>query len=72
MARTHELSQGAGHRRPVHSREVVGLVETVAGCAPLALVYEVVPVGNQIAQWASFVAERNTAVHTACALLAKV
>ena len=52
-------------------REVVGGVEPLDGIPPVALVHQVVPVGNEVAEGASVVAERNAAVHAAAGLLAE-
>ncbi len=53
-------------------REVVRRVETIDGRAPPIAVDEVVPVGNQVAERASLVAERDPAVHAAGALLHQI
>ena len=48
--------------------EVVGRVQPVDGLAPLPLPREVVPLGDQVAQRTTAVAERDTAVHAAAGL----
>ena len=69
---THEASHGAGQRRAGELGEVVGRVQAVDGRAPLVAVDEVVPVGDQVAERAALVAERDAAVHAARALLAQL
>ena len=49
-------------------REVVGHVELVDRLAPLAPVDEIVPVRDQVAERASFVTERDAAIHAASTL----
>ena len=53
---------------PGELREVVGRVQPVDGVAPAVAVDQVVPLGNQVAQRAAVVAERDTAVHAATGL----
>ena len=48
--------------------EVVGGVQAVDGVAPVAAVHHVVPVGDEVAQRAPVVAERDAAVHAASRL----
>ena len=50
-------------------REVVGRVQPLDGLAPVALPGQVVPLGDQVPQRATVVAERNTAVHATPGLL---
>ena len=50
-------------------REVVGRVQAVDRRLPAVAVDEVVPVGNQVAERAALMAERDAAVHAARALL---
>ena len=45
--------------------EVVGLVQPLDRRAPVVAIDQVVPVGNQVAERAALVAERNAAVHAA-------
>ena len=52
--------------------EVVGGVEPIDGLSPFVAVDEVVPVGDQVAQRAPVVAERDAAVHAAGGLVAQV
>ena len=52
--------------------EVVGLVEHVEGFAPAVFVNQIVPLGDDVAQRAAVVAERNAAVHAASALVAQL
>ena len=47
-------------------------MEGVEGLAPLTAIYEVVPLGNQIAERTALMTERNAAVHAASALLSKL
>ncbi len=49
--------------------EIIGGVEALNGPGPLIAVDEVVPLGDQIPEWAAVVAERNTAVHATRALV---
>ena len=64
---------GAFARRRTQSsrelREVVRRVEPVDGGLPAIAVDEIVPVGNQVAQWTPLVAERDAAVHAARRLI---
>ncbi len=53
-------------------REVVGRVQAVRSVAPVAPVDEIVPFGDEVPERASFVAERDPAVHAASALVARV
>src|SRR3989344_3139351 len=50
-------------------REIIGRVQPLDGFRPLVAVHQVVPVGNDVAERATLVAERNAAVHAARALL---
>ena len=49
--------------------EVVGGVEALDGVGPVVLVHQVVPLGDEVAQRAAVMAERDTAVHAARPLL---
>ena len=49
-------------------REVVRGVQTLDRIFPVVAINEIVPVGNQVAKWATVVTERNTAVHAATSL----
>ena len=49
-------------------REVVGRVQTLDGVVPVVLVDQVVPLGNQVSERATVVAERNSAVHATAGL----
>src|SRR3954469_21809260 len=53
-------------------REVVGRVKTLNRVFPTVAVDEIVPLGNEIAERASLMAERDAAVHAAGALLPHV
>ncbi len=68
----------AEHARPFARRraeapgelgKIVRRVQPVDGRLPPIAVHEIVPVGNQVAQRAALMAERNAAVHAARALL---
>ena len=68
----HRVGVDAQHARRLARRraqpagelgEVVGRVQAVDGVAPVLAVDEVVPVGNQVAERAAVVAERDAAVH---------
>ncbi len=48
IPRTHDASQGGRAQSPGELREVVGGVQTLDAVVPLALVDQVVPLGNQI------------------------
>src|SRR5262249_38536015 len=48
--------------------EVVGGVKLADGLAPLVVVHEVVPIGNDVGERAAGVAERHAAIHAACGL----
>src|SRR5204863_1537317 len=50
-------------------REVVRRVQPLDGVAPVVAVYEVVPVGDDVAERAALVTERDAAVHAARRLL---
>ena len=52
--------------------EVVGGVQSLDGPVPMAAVHQVVPVGDQVAEGAAAVAERDAAVHAARRLLAEL
>ena len=65
---THAASHGAGHRRPGELREVVRRVQTFARRLPLVAVHEVVPLGDQVPERTTRVAERDAAVHAPRAL----
>ena len=52
--------------------EVVGLEQHVQGVFPAVLVNQVIPLGDDVAQRAAVVAERDAAVHAACALGAEL
>ena len=72
MASTQADSHGAGQMRPVNSGKLlVACSWTIASCQ-LVAVDEVVPVGDQVAERAALVAERDAAVHAARALLAQL
>jgi len=46
-------------------------VQPLDGIAPTAAAHQVIPFRDQIAQWASVVAEGNTAIHAAGRLMAQ-
>ncbi len=49
-------------------REVVRCMQPVAGRTPVVAPHGVIPVGDEIAQWAATVTERDTAIHAASRL----
>jgi hypothetical protein len=57
-----------GADQPGELWEVVGRVQLLDRLTPLVAVDEVVPIGDEVAQRAALVAERNPAVHAAGAL----
>ena len=59
---------GCGAKTSRELREVVGAVQLVDRLAPAVAIDEVVPVGDQVAERAAVVAERDAAVHAARAL----
>src|SRR5437660_177446 len=56
--------RGAQPARPLG--EVVRRVQAVDRLAPVVLVHEVVPVGDDVAERTTLVAERDAAVHAPC------
>src|SRR5262249_29895891 len=52
--------------------EVVGRVQPLDGVTPAVLVDEIVPVGDQVAERAALMTERNAAVHAPRALLSQI
>src|SRR5436190_5072682 len=50
--------------------EIVGRMQCLQRGLPLVAIDEVVPVRDQVVDWAAFVTERNTAIHAARRLLA--
>ena len=71
MPSTHELSHGAGQSRPVNSGKLLVACRRSMACAALAAPGEVVPLGDQVAERAALVAERDAAVHAAAGLAAQ-
>ena len=65
MPSTHAASHGAGHSRPVNSGKLLVACSRSIAVAPVVAVDEVVPVGDQVAERAAVVAERDAAVHAA-------
>ena len=49
-------------------REIVGGMQHVQRLLPVATVNQVIPVGNDVVHRTAVVAERNAAIHAACAL----
>src|SRR5271169_910319 len=49
--------------------KIVGPMQPVNGLAPASAIDQIVPVGNYVAERAAFVAEGNSAIHAARALL---
>ena len=68
MPSTHDDSHGAGHSRPVNSGKLLVACSRSIASAPVVAVDEVVPVGDQVAERAAVVAERDAAVHAAAGL----
>ena len=62
----------SGTDQPGELGKVVGAVELIDRVAPLVAKHEVVPVGDQVAQRATFVAEGNPAIHAPRALTAQL
>ena len=60
---------GRGAQPPRELREVVGRVQALHGLGPVVAVDEVVPLGDEVPEWAAVVAERDAAVHAPGALL---
>ncbi len=56
---------------PGELREVVGGVQPLDRITPTIRAHQVVPLGNEIAEWTAVVAERDTAVHAPCRLIAQ-
>ncbi len=71
MPSTHEASQGAGTDSPRKLGKIIGGVELADGIFPASAIDEIVPVGNEIADGASSLAEGHAAIHAASALLAQ-
>ena len=72
ISSTQAASHGAGHSRPVNSGKLLVACSCAIASWKRSLIHEVVPVGDQVAQWAAVVAERNPAVHAARALVAQL
>ena len=66
---TQAASHGRRAQPPGKFGEVVGGVQALHGVGPVVAVDEVVPLGDEVAQRAAVVAERDAAVHAARALL---
>ena len=56
---------GRWTQAPSELREVVGLVEALDSTFSIATTHEVVPLRDEVSQWATVVAEGDSAVHTA-------
>ena len=69
MPSTQAASHGAGHNRPVNSGKLLVACSLSMASAPVAVVDEVVPFRDQVAQRTCLVAEGNTAIHAAPRLL---
>ncbi len=69
MPSTHAASHGAGHKPAGELGEVVRRVQPLDRLAPVFAVHEVVPVGDEVAERAAVVAERDAAVHAATGLV---
>ena len=65
MPSTHEPSHGAGQSRPVNSGKLLVWCSRSIAARQRVAIDEIVPVGNQIAERAALVAERDAAVHAA-------
>ena len=68
MPSTHAASQGAGHRRPVNSGKLLVACRRLDRRLPLVPEDQVVPVGDDVAERAAVVAERDAAVHAPAGL----
>src|SRR6266481_9434402 len=53
-------------------RKVIGRVQPVDRLAPPAAIDEIVPIRNDVPEWATLVAEGNSAIHAAGALRAEL
>ena len=58
--------------RPGEFREVVGRVQLPDRFFPASAIHQIVPIGNEIVDGTSGLAERHAAIHAARALRAKV
>ena len=68
MPRTHAVSHGAGQSRPVNSGKLFVACSRSAAARPVVAPGQVVPLGDQVAERAAVVAERDAAVHAAARL----
>ena len=71
MPSTHEASHGRGADAAGELGEIVGGVQLAHRVFPASAINQIVPVGNEIADGASGLAEGHAAIHAARALLAK-
>ena len=69
MPSTHEPSHGAGQSRPVNSGKLFVACSRSIAALPAVAVDEIVPVGDQVAERAALMAERDAAVHAARGLI---
>ena len=53
-------------------REIIRGVELTDGVFPASPIDEIIPVGDEVADGTSGLAERNAAIHAACALFAQL
>jgi hypothetical protein len=53
-------------------RKVIGCVQAIDSVSPAISKHQIVPVGNQISEWTSVVAKRDTAVHASAGLFANL
>src|SRR4029079_17042569 len=66
------LFAGRGTDSAGELREIVGLVKLIDRVAPAVFVNQIVPLRNNVSQRAAVVAEWNSAIHAAGALLAQI
>jgi hypothetical protein len=72
MDSTQASSHGAGHSVPVNSGKFVRGVQPIGGPLPETPQDQVVPLGDQISQWAARVAERHPTIHAPAGLQARL
>ena len=68
MPSTQAVSHGAGQSRPVNSGKLFVACSRSMASAPVAPPREVVPLGDEVAERTTVVAERDSAVHAAAGL----
>ena len=68
MPSTQAVSQGAGHSRPVNSGKLLVACSRSMASRQSPLPGKVVPLGDEVAERTTVVAERDAAVHAAAGL----